>query len=184
MEIIKTSIPDLLIIKPKVFKDNRGFFFESYNKKKFEEAGLNYDFVQDNHSKSTKGVLRGMHYQLNEMAQAKLVRVLSGKVLDIAVDIRKGSPTYGKWEAIELSAENKLNLLIPRGFAHGFLVLSDTAEFFYKCDNFYSKEHEAGFKFDDPEVNIDWGNEVNNYILSDKDQLLPEFNKAANNFQY
>ena len=184
MDTVKTSIPDLFIVKPKVFEDNRGFFYESYNKEVFSKIGLDYTFVQDNHSKSKRGVLRGMHYQLGPMAQAKLVSVLSGKVLDVVVDIRKGSPTFGKWEAVELSSENKLSLMIPRGFAHGFLVLSETAEFFYKCDNFYSKEHEAGFKFDDPEVNIDWGNEVNNYILSDKDQLLPEFKKAAINFQY
>lgn len=184
MELIKTSIPDLLIIKPKVFEDERGYFFEGYNKKRFEKAGLNYNFVQDNYSKSQKGVLRGLHYQLAPFAQAKLVRVLKGSVLDVAVDIRKGSPTFGKWEALELSAENKLNLLIPRGFAHGFVVLSDEAEFFYKCDNFYSKEHEAGIRYDDPELNIDWRNQTKNFILSAKDKVLPSFRDAKINFEY
>lgn len=184
MEFIETTIPDLMIIKPKVFEDERGFFLESYNENKFLENDLHYTFVQDNHSKSLKGVLRGLHYQLEPYAQAKLVRVLKGSVLDVAVDIRKGSPTYGKWEALELSAENKLNLLIPRGFAHGFLVLSDEAEFFYKCDAFYSKEHETGIRFDDPELNINWGSQIKNFILSEKDKVLPAFKEAENNFQY
>lgn len=184
MKKIETSIPDLYILEPKVFEDERGYFYESFSEKKFEEAGLNYNFVQDNQSKSSKGVLRGLHYQLGPFAQAKLVRVLSGRVLDIAVDIRKNSPTYGKWESIELNAENRLNLLIPRGFAHGFLVLSETAEFFYKCDNFYSKEHEAGIIFNDPELSIDWGTEIRDLILSEKDKALPLFKDAANNFEY
>lgn len=184
MELIKTSIPDLLIIKPKVFEDERGFFFEGYNKKRFEKAGLDYNFVQDNYSKSQQGVLRGLHYQLAPFAQAKLVRVLKGRVLDVAVDIRKGSHTFGQWEALELSAENKLNLLIPRGFAHGFVVLSKDAEFFYKCDNYYSKEHEAGFRFDDPELNINWGSQTKSFILSAKDKILPAFKDAEMNFEY
>ena len=140
MEVLQTELKDVLIIKPKIYEDNRGYFFESYNETTFLEHGINYKFVQDNQSKSGFGVLRGLHYQLAPFAQTKLIRVLKGKVFDVAVDIRKGSPTYKKWIGVEISEENKLQVLIPRGFAHGFVVLSDTAEFLYKCDNYYNRE--------------------------------------------
>ena len=144
MPFIDTPIPGLFVFEPKVFEDARGYFFESFNASVFSEKGINVNFVQDNQSKSTYGILRGLHYQLDPFAQAKLVRVISGEVLDVAVDVRQGSPTFGQHYGIILSAENKKQLYIPRGFAHGFVVLSETAEFFYKCDNFYSKEHDAG----------------------------------------
>lgn len=184
MKIIQTHIPDLVVIAPTVFEDARGYFFESYNQKQFEEVGITTRFVQDNQSRSTRGVLRGLHYQVNPMAQAKLVRVLEGSVLDVAVDIRKGSPTYGEHFAIELTAANKKQLFIPRGFAHGFLVLSETATFFYKCDNFYAKAHEEGIRFDDPDLAIDWGFDPADMILSDKDRSLPAFSASKHNFTY
>jgi len=184
MKVIETSIPNLLIIEPNVFGDERGYFYESYNQKQFKEHGLEYNFVQDNQSQSTKGVLRGLHFQIEPFAQAKLVRVFQGEVLDVAVDIRKGSPTFGKWDAVVLSAENKRQLMIPRGFAHGFVVLSESAEFFYKCDNFYSKEFERGIRFDDPELNINWQTEGLALNLSDKDKELPLFKEADIPFTY
>ncbi len=157
MKITPTTIPDVLIIEPKVFGDARGFFFESYNRQAFKEAtGLDVDFVQDNHSKSTKGVLRGLHYQLPPKAQGKLVRVVQGEVFDVAVDIRKSSPTFGKWVGDILSAENRKQLWIPPGFAHGFLTLSDTAEFLYKTTNYYSPEHERSLLWSDPALGIAW----------------------------
>ena len=156
MDIIKTEIPDILIIEPEVFRDERGFFFESYNKKKFEEAtGVECDFVQDNHSTSAKGVLRGLHYQI-ENPQGKLVSVTYGKVFDVAVDIRRSSKSFGKWVGIELSAENKKHVWIPRGFAHGFVVLSDAAVFLYKTTDYYSPEYERCIRWDDAELAIDW----------------------------
>lgn len=182
MKIIETGIKDLFVIEPQVFKDNRGYFFESYNQKKFAELGLNYNFVQDNQSFSSYGVIRGLHYQLNPMAQAKLVRVISGKVLDVAVDLRKDSPTFGKHFSVELSDQNFLQFLIPRGFAHGFSVLSKTAIFFYKCDNFYSKESEAGILYNDPSLNIDWKIPQDKAIVSDKDKKNPHFEDAIINF--
>ena len=151
-----TPIPDLLIFEPTILPDDRGYFFESYNRRVWEEAGVRVEFVQDNQSRSTRGVLRGLHYQVGDMAQAKLVRVVHGAVLDVAVDLRENSPAYGQWFSILLSAENKRQLFVPRGFAHGYLVLSETAEFFYKCDNFYSKAHEGGLRYDDPQLGIDW----------------------------
>ncbi|MCX7821424.1 MAG: dTDP-4-dehydrorhamnose 3,5-epimerase [Brevinematales bacterium] len=184
MEIINTEFKDLYIIKPKVFEDYRGFFFESYNKKIFEEKGLFYNFVQDNQSLSKKNVFRGFHYQLEPYSQTKLVRVLKGKVIDYAIDLRKGSPTFGKCFSIELSEENKLQVLIPRGFAHGFLVLSETAEFFYKCDNYYNKESERGIRFDDPEININLSINKEDIIISDKDKNLPYLKNAELNFIY
>lgn len=185
MKVIKNHIPGLLVIEPKVFEDSRGYFFESYQREKLEAQGFpKVDFVQDNQSRSTKGVLRGLHYQLNDMAQAKLVSVFVGKVLDVAVDIRKGSPTYGQWHGEILSAENHKQLFIPRGFAHGFVVLSDEAEFFYKCDNYYSKEHEGGIRFDDPALSIDWQMDTSQVLLSDKDKELPLLEDADNNFEY
>ncbi len=175
MPFLNTPIPDLKIFEPKVFGDSRGYFYECYNYNVFKEAGINNVFVQDNQSKSSKGVLRGLHYQTGEFAQAKLVRVVSGAVLDVAVDIREGSPTYGQHFSVELSAENKRQLFVPRGFAHGFVVLSQEAEFFYKCDNFYSKAHEGGFRFDDTQLNINWRINASGLTLSEKDKNLPTF---------
>ena len=173
MNFIETDIADVFVLEPKVFKDDRGYFFEAYNKTEFENHGLFYDFVQYNQSLSSYGVIRGLHFQKGEFAQAKLVRVLHGTVLDVAVDLRKSSPTFGKYVAVELSQENNRMLLIPRGFAHGFSVLSQTAVFTYKCDNFYHKEAEGGIRFDDPDLNIDWRVNPNQAVLSDKDKLLP-----------
>ncbi len=156
MQVIATKIPDVLIIEPKVFGDERGFFFESFNKKAFQQAtGITADFVQDNHSKSSRGVLRGLHYQIKS-PQGKLVRVCSGEVFDVAVDLRKSSPTFGQWVGVTLSAENKHQLWVPPGFAHGFIVLSDTAEFLYKTTDYYAPEHERCIKWDDAELAIDW----------------------------
>ena len=181
----KTSeIPGLLIFEPAIFKDDRGYFFESYNEEIFRKQGIDIRFVQDNQSNSRYGVIRGLHFQLEPHAQAKLIRVLEGRVLDIAVDIRKGSPTFGKYVSIELSAENKLQFLIPPGFAHGFSVLSETAELAYKCDNFYSKESEAGIRFDAPELNIDWQIPADKIIVSSKDLELPNLSDCRNTFQY
>ena len=173
MPFTHTSIPGLLIFEPRVFHDERGYFFESYNRSTWQDAGVDADFVQDNQARSVKGVLRGLHYQVGEMAQAKLVRVLEGEVLDVAVDLREGSPTLGQWFSIRLSADNKRQLFVPRGFAHGYVVLSETAEFAYKCDNFYSKAHEGGLRFDDPALGIDWGFDLNRVIVSEKDLALP-----------
>ncbi len=175
MPFLDTSIPDLKIFEPKVFGDHRGYFFESYNKKTFQAAGIDCEFVQDNRSKSSKGVLRGLHYQTGEHAQAKLVSVLQGEVLDVVVDIRKGSPTYGQQFSIILSEENKKQLFIPKGFAHGFVVLSETAEFFYKCDNFYHKASEGGIRYDCKKLNIDWQIDSELVQLSEKDGILPSF---------
>ena len=156
MNIKQTKIPDVLIIEPTVFGDDRGFFYESFNKKSFEDAtGVKTDFVQDNHSKSSKGVLRGLHYQVKQ-AQGKLVRVISGEVLDVAVDIRKSSPTFGHWVGVNLSAENKHQLWVPAGFAHGFIVLSDSAEFLYKTTDYYAPEYERCIRWDDEQLSIDW----------------------------
>jgi dTDP-4-dehydrorhamnose 3,5-epimerase len=170
-----TDIPGLLIIEPTVYKDERGYFFESYNEEVFRRQGIDTHFVQDNQSFSRYGVLRGLHYQLDPHAQSKLVRVLQGTIWDIAVDIRIGSPTYGRYAGIELSAENKLQFLIPPGFAHGFSVLSPTAEIAYKCDAFYNKYSEAGIRFDDPALNIDWRIPADKIIVSVKDRQLPLF---------
>lgn len=184
MPFIETGLPGLKVFEPKVFADARGYFFESFNKNTFSEAGITAEFVQDNESKSVRGVLRGLHYQLNPMAQAKLVRVVEGEVVDVAVDIRKGSPTFGKSYSIVLSAENKKQLYIPRGFAHGFAVLSDTCIFQYKCDNFYSKESEGGIIFNDADLNIDWMIKPEEAIVSDKDKVLPTFKNCSNNFVF
>jgi len=175
MAFTKTHIEGLLIFEPRVFTDERGYFYESFNKNAFAEAGVQDEFVQDNQSKSTYGVLRGLHYQTGEHAQSKLVRVLEGSVLDVAVDIRPDSPTYGEYYAIELSAENQLQFYVPHGFAHGFLVLSDTATFFYKCDNFYNKASEGGIAYDDPTLNIDWQIPTKDLLLSEKDMVNPAF---------
>lgn len=174
MEVLKTAIEGLLIIEPTVFGDSRGYFFESYNKQRFNEAtGLDIDFVQDNQSKSCYGVLRGLHFQKPPYAQSKLVRCVRGKVLDVAVDIRKSSPTFGKYVAVELTEDNHRQLFIPHGFAHGFVVLSDEAIFQYKCDNFYHKESEGAIAWNDPEINIDWTIPFDDVILSDKDKVNP-----------
>jgi len=173
----KTEIEDVYIIEPKVFGDSRGYFMETYNAEIFKANGLNYDFVQDNQSKSRKGVLRGLHFQKTH-PQAKLVRVLNGEVFDVAVDLRKNSPTYGKWVGVKLSGENKKQLMIPRGFAHGFLVLSDEAEFAYKCDDFYHPEDEGGIMYNDPDVNIEWPAIDCDYLFSDKDQKHPTLKES------
>lgn len=173
MKITKTALDGVVIIEPQVFEDARGYFFESWNKAKMEEAGLNYDFIQDNQSKSCYGTIRGIHFQKGEFSQAKLVRVLQGTVLDVAVDLRKDSKTFGQHVAVELSAENNRQLMIPRGFGHGFSVLTPTAVFAYKCDNVYNRASEAGIRFDDPALGIDWKVKPEEAVLSDKDKILP-----------
>ena len=179
MHFISTNALGCFSIEPKIIYDERGYFMESFNEKSFQEGvGQDIHFVQDNQSFSTKGVLRGLHYQTGEHAQAKLVQVLEGAVMDIAVDIRPGSETYGETVSILLSAENKKQLFIPRGFAHGFVVLSETATFFYKCDNFYHKESEAGILYNDPELNIDWRFPMSEVLVSDKDKVLPRLKNA------
>ena len=180
MELVKTSIDGLLIIRPDVFKDERGYFFESYNKERFAKAGLNMDFVQDNESKSDKGVLRGLHFQKPPYAQGKLVRVIKGSVMDVAVDLRKGSPTYGKWESVVLTEENKLQFWIPEGFAHGFVALEDNTIFNYKCTNVYNKESEGSILWNDPDINISWN--IDNPILSEKDKISPLFKNFKSPF--
>ena|SRR5688500_9729539 len=184
MPFTTCDIPGLIIIEPNVFADSRGYFFEAYNESVFRQHGVDYRFVQDNQSKSSYGVLRGLHYQLNPHAQAKLVRVLDGRILDVAVDIRKGSPTYGRHFSIELSSDNQKQLLVPEGFAHGFSVLSETAVVLYKCNNLYHKQSEAGIRYDDPFLNIDWKIEKGSALVSDKDRVLPEFAGCENNFEY
>lgn len=179
-----TDITGLLVYEPKVFEDSRGYFFESYNQKNFLQEGVDIVFVQDNQSSSSYGVIRGLHYQLLPHAQTKLVRVLHGEILDIAVDIRKGSPTYGKVFSVELSADNKKQLLIPPGFAHGFSVLSKKAEVLYKCDGFYSKESEAGIIYNDPALSIDWKIPADKAIVSEKDTILPLLKDCKTNFVY
>lgn len=170
MKIIKTDIPDLLIIEPDVFGDNRGYFFESFSQRKFEEAtGVKVDFVQDNESLSAYGVVRGLHFQKPPHEQAKLVRVVRGKVLDVALDLRPDSPTYGRYEAVELSGENHRQLFIPKGFAHGFSVLSDEAVFQYKCDDYYAPECEDGIAYDDPDLDINWHIPSEKMVISAKD---------------
>ncbi|RAP50378.1 MAG: dTDP-4-dehydrorhamnose 3,5-epimerase [Methanosphaera sp. rholeuAM74] len=167
---IKTSIDGVIIIEPTVFGDERGYFMETYQKEEFAEAGLDFDFVQDNQSSSRKGVLRGLHFQYTQ-PQGKLVRVISGEVFDVAVDLRENSPTYGKWEGVILSSENKKQFYIPEGFAHGFVVLSDSAEFTYKCTDFYKADDEGGIKWDDPEIGIEWPiDDIDEIILSEKDK--------------
>lgn len=183
MNIIKTDIEDVIIIEPKVFGDHRGWFTETYSKEKFKELGINIDFIQDNHSLSAqKGTLRGLHFQLNPKAQTKLVRCTKGKILDVAVDIRDGSPTYKKWVAVELTEENKKQLLIPKGFAHGFLTLTDDVEVQYKVDEYYSPENDRSIRYDDPEIGVDWG--IEDPILSEKDLNAPLLKDSNINFKY
>lgn len=179
MQYIPTKLEGCFIMEPKIIYDERGYFMESFNQKSFSEAiNQEINFIQDNQSFSSQGVLRGLHYQTGAHAQAKLVRILSGEVLDIAVDIRPGSSTFGDYVAVVLSEENKKQFFVPRGFAHGFLVLSETATFFYKCDNFYNKESEGGIIFNDPQINIDWQFPANQLIISEKDQVLPSLENA------
>lgn len=176
MNIKSTPLKDCYILEPTIFEDERGYFYEKFNEKKFEElTGLNGHFVQDNISKSSYGVLRGVHLQKGEHAQAKLVSCLEGKVWDVAVDLRKDSPTFGKWFGVELTPENKLQLYVPKGFGHGFSVLSETAIFSYKCDNFYNKDSEGSVIWNDTDLNIDWKLPNDDVILSEKDQSLPPF---------
>ena len=178
MRVIKTDIRDILIFEPKVFGDDRGFFYESFNQHVFEQAiGLKQPFVQDNHSRSTKGVLRGLHYQLSPTAQGKLVRCIAGEVFDVAVDIREGSATFGRWVGVNLSADNKRMFWMPEGFAHGFVVLSDVAEFLYKATNYYAPEYERCIRWNDPELAIDWPI-TDEPILSEKDAVAPDFKTA------
>lgn len=184
MPFKETGFPGLLIFEPKVFEDSRGYFFESYNENICRAEGVDIRFVQDNQAMSSYGVVRGLHYQLAPHAQTKFIRVLSGNILDVVVDIRKGSPTYGKSFIIELSAENKLQLLIPKGFAHGYSVISPRAEVFYKCDTFYNKESEGGILLSDPVLNIDWKIPVDKRIISDKDLLYPGIEGCINNFEF
>ena len=178
----KTSIDGVIIIEPQVFGDERGYFMETYQREEFAEAGLDFEFVQDNQSKSKKGVLRGLHFQYTQ-PQGKLVRVISGEVFDVAVDLRKDSPTYGKWEGVILSEENKKQFYIPEGFAHGFVVLSDSAEFTYKCTDFYKADDEGGIKWDDPEIGIEWPiDDIDELILSEKDQEWKPLSETETNF--
>jgi len=184
MAFIKTDFPGVLIFEPTVFEDSRGYFYESYNERLFSASGINIKFVQDNQSKSSYGVIRGLHYQLDPNAQTKLVRVLSGNILDVVIDLRKGSPTYGRVFSMELSAENKKQLLIPKGFAHGFSVLSETAEVLYKCDAYYHKESEGGILINDNTLLIDWKIPVDKAIISEKDMLHPSLLNCKNNFVF
>lgn len=184
MPFIQTDFPGLLIFEPHIFQDSRGYFFESYNQNVCTAAGIEIKFVQDNQAKSSYGVIRGLHYQLDPHAQTKFIRVLQGSILDVVVDIRKGSPSYGKVFSIELSAENKIQLFIPKGFAHGYSVLSETAEVFYKCDVFWNKESEGGILLSDPALDIDWKIPAEKRIISEKDTLYPVLEDCINNFVY
>ena len=184
MPFIKTDFPGLLIFEPVVFEDSRGYFFESYNEKIFSAAGVEIKFIQDNQAKSTFGVIRGLHFQLAPYSQTKLIRVLNGSILDVAVDIRQGSPTYGQAYSLELTAENKKQLLVPKGFAHGYSVLSETVEVMYKCDEFYNKQSEGGLLYNDPKLNIDWMIPVNKAVVADKDLLHPGIGNCAGNFNF
>lgn len=175
MDFSKTPIEGLLVLTPKVFTDNRGYFYESYNRRTLAEVGITAEFVQDNESFSAQNTLRGLHFQKPPFAQAKLVRVLEGTVWDVAVDLRRASPTFGQWFGVELSGENKKQFFIPRGFAHGFSVLSPTAKFAYKCDNYYNKASEGAVRFDDPELAIDWKIDLSKAVLSEKDLQNPVF---------
>ena len=182
MKVSKTKITGLLIIEPDVFSDDRGFFFESFSKMRYEEIGINYDFVQDNLSKSKKGTIRGLHYQIGDKSQGKLCQVIEGKVLDVAVDIRFNSPTFGKYFSLVLDSQKKLQLWIPPGFAHGFSVLSDEAVFSYKCTNYYSKTNERAIFFNDPDLNIDW--KTSSPVVSEKDLKATLFKNIEKDFFY
>lgn len=184
MDVLTTGIDGVLIIKPRVFKDNRGYFFESFNKREFEQKVGKVNFVQDNESMSTRGVMRGMHFQKPPYTQAKLVRCVVGRVIDVAVDIRKGSPTFGCHVAVELSEDNHQQFFIPRGFAHGFAVLSDVAVFQYKCDNYYNPESEGGVQIDDESLGIDWRMKLEDIILSEKDKKYPKLEDFDSPFEF
>lgn len=184
MSFLTCDLEGLIIIEPAIFKDSRGYFFEAYNQTVFQQNGIACHFVQDNQSQSSYGVIRGLHYQLNPFAQAKLIRVLEGKILDVAVDIRKNSPTYGQHFSIRLSSENKKQLFLPSGFAHGFSVLSNTAIVLYKCDAFYNKQSEAGIRFDDELLQINWQVEAGKEIVSEKDLQLPSLKESVSNFDF
>ncbi len=184
MKFTQGNIQGLVVVEPSVFEDSRGYFFEGYNKAIFEKNGIDCTFVQDNQSKSSKGVIRGLHYQQHPYAQSKLVRVLEGTIIDVAVDIRRNSPTYGQHFAIELSAENKAQLFIPAGFAHGFSVLSPTAVVLYKCDQLYNKSSEGGIRYNDPYLNIDWKLSGEEVVVSEKDLVLPLFENCVHNFEF
>lgn len=184
MKVIKTVFPGLLILEPQVFGDQRGYFFESWQQERYQNAGIDTTFIQDNESKSVQGVVRGLHYQLEPWAQAKLVRVVHGRVFDVAVDLRKGSPTFGKWFGMELDDESKKQLFIPRGFAHGFSVLSESAVFSYKIDNVYNREAERAININDSDLNIDWQVETQIAIISEKDLKAPCLKDAEINFKF
>lgn len=184
MPFSETGFPGLVIFEPAVFEDIRGYFYESYNKEVFAKQGINTNFVQDNQSSSEYGVIRGLHFQVPPFAQSKLIRVLSGKILDVGLDIRKGSPTYGKVFNLEISAENKKQLYLPKGFAHGFVVLSEKAEVLYKCDAFYNKQSEEGIAFNDPDLNIDWRIPKDKVKASDKDRSNGPFREAKPYFTF
>jgi len=184
MPFISTGFPDLLVYEPQVFGDDRGYFFESYNANTFEKSQVTMQFVQDNQARSVFGVVRGLHFQMNPYAQTKLIRALEGAILDVVVDLRNGSPTYGKVFSIELSAANKKQLLVPKGFAHGYSVISETAEVFYKCDAFYNKSSEGGVAYNDPALAIDWRVPAEKMILSEKDTKYPGFRDCEHNFTY
>lgn len=183
MKAEETYIKDLLVLFPSVFEDSRGYFFEAYNQDKFEQNGITYQFIQDNQSYSKRGVIRGLHLQMNPYAQAKLVRVLQGEILDVAVDLRKNSSTYGQYFSVILSSENKKQLMVPHGFAHGFSVLSETASVLYKVDQVYHKESERGIRYDDPALGIDWKLSPEEIIVSEKDLVLPNFNEIDWSFE-
>ncbi len=183
MELIATPFSGLFIIKPRIFEDQRGYFYESYNSQALKKQGIDYHFVQDNQSMSSYGIIRGLHYQILPHAQTKLVRVIEGSIYDVAVDLRKGFSTFGKWYGVELSGENKLQLVIPKGFAHGFSVLSDRAIVLYKTDDFYNKESERGILYNDPDLNINWKVNAADILVSDRDKLFPSFRDAESNFQ-
>jgi dTDP-4-dehydrorhamnose 3,5-epimerase len=184
MRITKTPLPGLLIIEPCVHKDPRGYFFETYQLQRYKEAGIDAHFIQDNESKSVRGVVRGLHYQLDPIAQAKLVRVIQGTVFDVAVDLRAGSPTFGEWFGIELDCASKKQLFVPRGFAHGFSVLSETAIFIYKCDNVYDRKSERAINAFDPKLAINWQLKESELIVSEKDRMAPSFGDAEMNFTF
>lgn len=184
MSFTNTEFPGLIIFEPKVFNDGRGYFFESYNENTFKEAGISISFVQDNQARSVYGVLRGLHFQLPPYTQTKLIRVLEGEIIDAVVDLRKGSPTYEKSFSVRLSSENKKQLLVPKGFAHGYAVLSPVAEVMYKCDAFYHKSSESGIMYNDPALQIDWGIPAEKAIVSEKDNKLPPLKKAGFNFVF
>ncbi|MEJ7627180.1 MAG: dTDP-4-dehydrorhamnose 3,5-epimerase [Ferruginibacter sp.] len=184
MPFISTDLPGLLIFEPAIFNDSRGYFYESYNEALFKKAGIEIRFVQDNQAKSSYGVIRGLHYQSDPHSQTKLVRALQGSILDVVVDMRKNSPSFGKSYSIELTSENKKQLLVPQGFAHGYSVLSETAEVFYKCDNFWNKEAEGGVLYNDPHLNIDWRIPSNKAVISEKDLVYPLFKNTSSSFLY